>query len=165
MKVSGLVAGSSTMLWVLERTDNVAKVYAVDLAAATNIAGTAWDDPATSPSLEGLPDPAAAGVKVLPKTLVVDLSTIAGMPKKVEGIAMINLTTLAVINDNDFGVGKVDPATGDLIGSGLEAQLLVISLDAAPVQLPRTGGLSTLIVALAGLAMLGLGAIARRRTA
>ena len=59
MKISALVAAGPGKLLVLERTDMVARVYLVDLTQATNILGSAWDDPATMPSFEALDDPAA----------------------------------------------------------------------------------------------------------
>ena len=82
MKVSGLYAIGATELLVLERTDFVAKVYLVDLSAATDL-GT-WTSP--SPDLNHLESLNAdgalelAGITPLPKTLVVDLDSIDGMP-------------------------------------------------------------------------------------
>ena len=63
MKVSALAMLDPWRMLVLERTDAVAKIYRVDLTKATNILGTAWDDVATSPSLEALDD---AGLCWLP---------------------------------------------------------------------------------------------------
>ena len=37
---------------VLERIDRTTKLQRISLAGATNILGSAWDDAATSPSLE-----------------------------------------------------------------------------------------------------------------
>jgi Esterase-like activity of phytase len=51
---------------------------------------------------EVLADPATSEVRVLPKTLVLDLSAIKGMPEKIEGIALLDQNTLAIANDNDF---------------------------------------------------------------
>ena len=51
MKLSALAAIGPNTLLVDERTDNVAKIYKVDLSKATNILGTKWDDPATAPLL------------------------------------------------------------------------------------------------------------------
>lgn len=131
MKVSGLAALSATELLVDERTDDVAKITLVDLAAATDILGTAWDSLATNPSLESLADPASAGITVLPKTLIVDLSALPGIPKKIEGVTVVNPVTLAISNDNDFGL--VDETTFDTAGSltndsGARSQILYIKL-------------------------------------
>jgi len=134
MKLSSLVALNKNMLLVGERTDWVARVYMVNMAKATNILGTKWDDPATVPSLEQMDDPAAAGVEVLPKKLFVDLN-LPGMPGKIEGMAMLDEETLGVINDNDFGMdgdGKFD-ADGNNIDSGIESELILIDLNAIHV--------------------------------
>lgn len=116
MKISGLIGLSATTLLVEERTDTVAKIYRVDLASATNILGTAWDTAAaapgaSTPSLEGLANPSSQGVTPMPKSLVVDLSTLPGIPNKIEGIALVRPNVLVIANDNDFGL--VDNATFD----------------------------------------------------
>jgi hypothetical protein len=127
MKISGLVAVDADTLLVLERTDPIAHIYQVDLAAATNILGTEWDEPATTPSLEALTDFATSNVTPLPKTLVIDLSTLEGMPAKIEGLALLDTDTLAVANDNDFDIGEFD-AEGNNQGSGAVSQILMIDL-------------------------------------
>jgi hypothetical protein len=131
LKISSVVAVGPNLLLVQERTDRASRVSLVDLRKATNLLGGRYDDPATSPSLEQLTDPAAAGVKVTPKTLILDLNTVPGAPKKVEGIAVLNPWTIAVINDNDFGMtdgtGAFD-ADGRLIDSGIKTTLVTIRL-------------------------------------
>ena len=138
MKLSGVIALNPTTLLVLERTDLVAKLYSVDLSQATNILGSQWNDAKTAPTLEALGDPAMAGVRVLPKTLVLDLSSIKGMPEKIEGIALLDQNTLAVSNDNDFDSeeSKYD-AEGNNIGKGKISQILTISL-AKPLPLQQS---------------------------
>jgi hypothetical protein len=138
MKLSGVIAMNPTTLLVLERTDLVAKLYSVDLSQATNILGSKWNDAKTAPTLEALADPATAGVRVLPKTLVLDLSSIKGMPEKIEGIALLDQNTLAVSNDNDFDSeeSKYD-AEGNNIGKGKISQILMISL-AKPLPLQQS---------------------------
>ncbi|MEO7651997.1 MAG: esterase-like activity of phytase family protein [Bryobacteraceae bacterium] len=128
MKVSAVAALDPWRLLVLERTDLVAKIYRVDLTKATNILGTKWDDVATSPSLEALDDAGltAENLKVLPKELIIDLSTIPGIPGKIEGMAILDHNTIAISNDNDFAVG---PATcGANVGPGTKNHILVINL-------------------------------------
>lgn len=131
MKLSGVVALDATRLLVLERTDAVAKLYVVDMSAATNILGTAWDDVATTPGLEATTDLAAAEVAPLPKELLVDLSTLEGMPGKIEGVAVLNATTIAVANDNDFDIGEFD-ANGMNVGDGKTSQILIIQTPPIP---------------------------------
>jgi hypothetical protein len=130
---SGMVVGP-TSLMILERTDWVAKIYRVDLTKADNILGTKWDDSAIVPSLEASNDPVGIGVKVLPKTLVIDLHEIPGMPDKIEGISLVNPSTLVVANDNDFDIGNFD-ADGNNVGGGVKSRVLVISLT-TPVENP-----------------------------
>ena len=136
MKLSGVLVLNPTTLLVLERTDLVAKLYAVDMTKATNILNSQWSDPKTAPTLESLADPATAEVRVLPKNLVLDLSSIEGMPEKIEGIALLDRNTIAVANDNDFDSeeSKYD-AEGNNIGKGKKSQILVITLG-KPLPLP-----------------------------
>ena len=136
MKLSGVAFLNPTTLLVLERTDPVAKLYSVDISKATNILNTQWDDPKTAPALEALHDPARAQVRVLPKSLVLDLSSLYGMPEKIEGIALLDRHTIAVANDNDFDSedSKYDAAGND-IGKGKKTLILVISLS-KPLPLP-----------------------------
>ncbi|MFC8518321.1 esterase-like activity of phytase family protein, partial [Streptomyces sp. NPDC057257] len=118
-------------LLVEERTDKAARLQLVKLDRKANILGGPYDDDTTSPSLEQLDDPAAAGVPVLGKRLVVDLGKVAGVPGKIEGIARVDHDTLALVNDNDFGMtdgtGAFD-AQGRLIDSGIETTVTYVRL-------------------------------------
>ena len=136
MKLSGVVALNPTTLLILERTDVVAKLYTVDLSRATNLLGSKWDDFKTAPALEALADPASAEVRVLPKSLVLDLSNIDGVPEKIEGVAVLDQRTIAISNDNDFDSeeGQYDDA-GNNVGKGKKSKILIISLD-KPLPLP-----------------------------
>ena len=130
MKLSGVVALNPTTLLILERTDLVAKLYSVDMARATNILGTRWDDPKTSPGLEALADPVTAEVHVLPKSLIVDLSAVTGVPEKIEGVAVLDQHTIAISNDNDFDSEEsVYDQEGNNVGKGKKSQILLISLE------------------------------------
>jgi hypothetical protein len=131
MKISGLVHVSGRRLLVDERTDNVARIYRIDLAKATNLLGGPYDDPATTPSLEALTGLPA--VKLPAKSLVADLSEIVPtLPGKVEGIALLDRRTLVVANDNDFGLGEFG-ADGRLVDSGVPSRIVTIRL-ARPVR-------------------------------
>jgi hypothetical protein len=131
MKLSGMAALSDTRLLIDERTDDVAKVVLVDVSQATDIYLSQWDQISHSPALESLADPAAEGIAVLPKQLIVDLSTLPGMPKKIEGIALVNPEILAVANDNDFGL--VDETMFDAEGNltndtGVRSRIIYVKL-------------------------------------
>ena len=121
MKLSGIVWIDEATLVVLERTDQEARLYRVDLSGASDILGSAWDDPDTSPALEELEDPVAAGVTPLPKTLMIALDDLPQVPDKIEGVAVLDKETVAVINDNDFNVSGVEGTT----------QLLLIQVPAS----------------------------------
>ncbi|MFJ4693322.1 esterase-like activity of phytase family protein [Streptomyces sp. NPDC088766] len=131
LKISSVVAVGGDRLLVEERTDKAARLHLVRLDRKADVLGGRWDDGATSPSLEQLADPAAAGVPVLSKRLVVDLGTVAGVPGKIEGVALVNRDTLALINDNDFGMtdgaGAFD-AQGRLVDSGIETKVTYVRL-------------------------------------
>ncbi|MFJ3898404.1 esterase-like activity of phytase family protein [Streptomyces sp. NPDC090083] len=131
LKISSVVALGGDRLLVEERTDKAARLQVVKLDRRSNILGGRYDDDTTSPSLEQLDDPAASGVPVLAKKLVVDLGTVSGVPQKIEGIARVDHDTLALVNDNDFGMtdgaGAFD-AQGRLVDSGIETTVVYLRL-------------------------------------
>ncbi|GHH06417.1 esterase-like activity of phytase family protein [Streptomyces rubradiris] len=131
LKISSVVAVGRDRLLVEERTDKSARLQLVRLGRGADILGGPWDDDTTSPTLEQLDEPASAGVPVLSKRLVVDLGTIAGVPGKIEGIARVDDDTLALVNDNDFGMtdgeGAFD-ARGRLVDSGVKTTVVYVRL-------------------------------------
>ncbi|WP_430382282.1 esterase-like activity of phytase family protein [Streptomyces sp. P10-4] len=131
LKISSVVAVGRDRLLVEERTDKAARLQLVRLRGSSDILGGPWDDATTSPSLEQLDDPATAGVPVLPKQLVLNLGKVAGVPGKIEGIARVDHDTLALVNDNDFGMtdgpGAFD-ARGRLVDSGVKTTVVYVRL-------------------------------------
>ena len=111
-KLCAMAAISDGVLLVLEQGDGgVARLYRVDLAAATDTLG--HDEP-----LEPVHDLAAAGVAPAGKRLVVDLGPHLpqmrrdvrggdGGSIKLEGLAVIDGDRLLLVNDDDFGVPKL----------------------------------------------------------
>ncbi|MEL3944391.1 esterase-like activity of phytase family protein [Streptomyces sp. LNU-CPARS28] len=131
LKISSVVAVGRDRLLVEERTDKAARLQVVRLDPRADILGGRWDDAATRPSLEQLEDPAASGVPVLRKRLVVDLGTVDGVPGKIEGVARVGNRTLALINDNDFGMTDGPEAFdkhGRLVDSGIETSVTYVRL-------------------------------------
>ncbi|MEU7415165.1 esterase-like activity of phytase family protein [Streptomyces antibioticus] len=131
LKISSVVAVGGDRLLVEERTDKAARLQVVRLGRSANILGSRWDDKTTSPSLEQLADPSAAGVPVLAKRLVVDLGKVAGVPGKIEGVARVDHDTLALINDNDFGMTDgpdAFDARGRLVDSGIETTVTYVRM-------------------------------------
>ena len=66
-------------------------------------------------------------IVALPKTLMVDLSMLPGTPDKVEGLVVLDSTTVAIINDNDFDIGTFDE-NGNNVGPGVKTKIVVIRL-------------------------------------
>jgi hypothetical protein len=66
-----------------------------------------------------------ASVEPVKKTAVVDLAKLGFSPDKFEGLALIDSTTIAVVNDNDFGVSAID-SRGRVVKSGNPPRLVVI---------------------------------------
>ncbi|MDQ1040400.1 hypothetical protein QFZ75_006816 [Streptomyces sp. V3I8] len=131
LKISSVVAVGRDRLLVEERTDRAARLQVVQLGRSADILGDKWDDSTTSPSLEQLADPAASGVPVLRKRLVVDLGGVKGVPGKIEGVARVDRDTLALINDNDFGMtdgAEAFDAQGRLVDSGIETTVTYVRL-------------------------------------
>lgn len=133
MKVSGLYALSKNKVLVLERTDFVAKVYVADLSGATDL--ESWASPGGDPNyLETLNADGAlegAGVTPVSKTLLIDLESIDGMPDKIESIALVDKDTLAVANDNDFGLtdNPTWSASGGLTSdTGVPSRILYVKV-------------------------------------
>ena len=115
-KIGDAVALSATEMLVIERDsafgpDAQKFIFHIDLSNATNI--TEMDVP-QGIQLQSEAGLAMAGIMPVQKSLYVDLTEVgyyAG--DKPEGLAFIDETTLAVLNDNDFGISNTfDPTTG-----------------------------------------------------
>jgi hypothetical protein len=127
LKLSALAMAPDGQLLMLERSPNAARLYLADLQHATNILGSRWDDPATKPSLEAAESLAVLNVLTLTKTLALDLTQLPGVPDKLEGIAIVDPSTIVVANDNDFDVNKFD-STGANQGKNEKSQVVAITL-------------------------------------
>jgi hypothetical protein len=133
-KVSALWPAGPDKLLIEERDDTPSsdpaastKLYKVDFAKATNLLGGAYDQPATSPTLEqqyipkadGIVPPDPAGVVPGQKSLCVDVNAVltAGglVNQKLEGISVVRAngkSVLAAVDDNDFDLAHItNPAT------------------------------------------------------
>ena len=115
-KIGDAVALSATEMLVVERDaalgpDAKKYIFKIDLANATNIHDLTLPQGLQLQSAAGL---AMAGILPVHKELFVDpiaLGFLAG--DKIEGLALIDENTLAIVNDNDFGItGVFSPTTG-----------------------------------------------------
>jgi hypothetical protein len=102
-RISELLAIDGDRLLLLDRTERATKIFEIDTRGATNIAGSRWDDPRTSPSLEQV-TLAEAGIVPVTKRLVLDSANHPELPTKIEGMAWFANGDLMLINDNDFGI-------------------------------------------------------------
>lgn len=102
-RISEMMAIGLDRLIVLERTEQTTKLHEIELAAATNISGSKWDDAATQPTLEQS-DAAAVGITPVKKTLRFDTADFPKIVGKTEGMALLGDGALAIINDDDFGI-------------------------------------------------------------
>jgi hypothetical protein len=111
-KIGDAVSLGAGRFMVVERDDATGLrarkyLFEIDLKGATNIATATFNLP-TGKTIEQLTfaECAQAGVRPVYKRRSVYLPGAGyGDVDKVEGLARINATTFAVINDNDFGVG------------------------------------------------------------
>jgi hypothetical protein len=117
-RISEMMAIGLDRLIVLERTEQTTKLHEVDLAGATNIAGSKWDDVATKPSLEQS-EAAAISIKPVSKTLRFDSADFPDMVGKTEGMALLGDGSLALINDDDFGIAGARTQIVILKGTGI----------------------------------------------
>ncbi|MEA5576822.1 choice-of-anchor I family protein [Anabaena sp. UHCC 0451] len=97
-----------------DRSDNTSNklIYQIDLATATNIHNPANFTLPADKTIEQLTltELTAAGITSVSKSLIVNAAEIGytGV-EKLEGLALVSPNTLALINDNDFGVAGPTP--------------------------------------------------------
>ena len=103
VRISELTAIGESRFLVDERTDRTTKIFEIDLAGASNILGSKWDDAKTQPSLEQTKADAAE-IKPVSKALRFDSANHPNVPTKIEGIALFGDGSLMLINDDDFGI-------------------------------------------------------------
>ena len=122
-KIGDAVARGNGQFLVIERDDDKVgsddaeliekRIYCFDLVGATDITGLDAPVDVGGGVLKTVDqmtpaELAAQNIQPIRKTLEVDLNAAGyNAVEKVEGLALIDLGTLAVINDNDFGVASI----------------------------------------------------------
>lgn len=119
-RISEMLALGTDRLLVLERTNGTTKLHEVSLDGATNILGSKWDEAKTAPSLELSNDLSGTDIKAVEKTLRFDSADFKDLPVKLEGIAILGNGDVALINDNDFGIGGSPTRIVRLKGSDIK---------------------------------------------
>jgi hypothetical protein len=137
LKLSAMVALDSNTLLVQERTDNSFLLSTITIDNSANILGSKWDLAATSPSLEsytgvGTNAEVEKLIAASNKKVVFNSTSIATMPGKIEGVAVLDANHIVVVNDNDFNFAY-NTTTGLVDIGKLKTSILTIKL---PVALP-----------------------------
>ncbi|MBV6693787.1 esterase-like activity of phytase family protein [Serratia quinivorans] len=106
-KVGDIVAVDDQHILLVEQGSDkdkqmINKIYLVDLSQATDL--TNFDGKGKALEFDDAKDLAKRGVTLAQKREVVDLRKLGWQQEKVEGLSLIDDRTLAVINDNDFGL-------------------------------------------------------------
>ncbi len=127
MKIGAASMIGSDQMLVLERTDTASRIYAIDMATATNVLGTPWHAAEGPHTLESMDDPSQADIQVCPKQLVVDLTKRGEVPGKMEGMTVVGDRYIALANDNDFSFGDFD-AEGNATSSNVRSQVVLLRL-------------------------------------
>jgi hypothetical protein len=117
-RISELMAIGLDQLIVLERTEKTTKLYEIQLSGATNISGTRWDDVATHPTLEQS-NVTETGIMPLNKALCLDTADLPQVVGKTEGMALLGDGSLALINDDDFGIAGARTQIVVIRGTGI----------------------------------------------
>ena len=105
-KIGDIVALDNNRLLLIEQGGDKNKtmrnrVYVVDLSNATDLSAFDKEQP---PEYDDADKLKARGIKLADKTLAVDLRALGWQQEKAEGLALVDRQTIAVINDNDFGL-------------------------------------------------------------
>ncbi|KRF08067.1 copper amine oxidase [Paenibacillus sp. Soil766] len=93
------------------------RIYAIDLSTATNIIGKYDTSAAAGKTIEQMTvaDLKANGVLPTTKRTILDAVQFKFPYEKIEGVSLINGDTLAITNDNDFGIDSTTPENGTLL--------------------------------------------------
>ncbi len=110
-KIGDLVAINDTQFALIEQGSYKADgkvhnlIYSIDISSASDISASKLGSGLDLEYASTLAELQAAGVQTISKGLIADIAKDHGWTaEKMEGLAMIDPYTLALINDNDFGV-------------------------------------------------------------
>ncbi|WNR45304.1 esterase-like activity of phytase family protein [Paenibacillus roseipurpureus] len=121
--ISDLVVVNENTLLIDERDKfsgdkaQMKRIYAIDLSTATNIIGKYDTTAAAGKTIEQMTiaDLKANGILPTTKRTVLDAVAFKFPYEKIEGISLVNGDTLAITNDNDFGIDSNNPENGTLL--------------------------------------------------
>ncbi|MDQ0874058.1 hypothetical protein QFZ77_002717 [Paenibacillus sp. V4I3] len=130
--ISDLSALSSNVLLVDERDKNAGadaqlkRIYKSDFSKATNILGKDTSKNLESLSVQQLKD---QGIQPVSKELIVDIAKLGYPYEKIEGLTVVDKNTIAIVNDNDFGISYDDKGVLTLTSAPTQLQLIQVSDD------------------------------------
>ena len=109
IKVSELLCLGEDRLLVLERASETTKLYLVDLSAEFALTAEHSDE-STRPTIEELSAAGELDLPILPKRLLLNTDQHPQISADLEGMALLDPSTLLLVNDNDFGIEDVETA-------------------------------------------------------
>jgi hypothetical protein len=138
-KLGDLVAlGNGKFIVIEQGADPQGKVFnklmLVDIGAATDISATAFNADTSDLEKSSMAGAAVNGAdwsKVVPlkKTQLLDLNAVGWLAEKAEGLTVVDANTLAIVNDNDFGMKtKVFAPSGEVV---IDADVTKCNVDLA----------------------------------
>jgi len=138
-KLGDVVAlGNGKFIVIEQGADPKGRVFnrlmLIEVAAATDIAGAAFNSDTSDLEKSSMAGSAVNGAdwtKVVPlrKTRLLDLNAIGWLAEKAEGLTVVDANTLAIANDNDFGLKtKVFTPAGTAVA---DADVTKCNVDAA----------------------------------
>ncbi|MEN9346145.1 MAG: putative phytase, partial [Bacteroidota bacterium] len=135
-KIGDMAAINDSTFMVLEAalrgTSDIRRVYTININGATSVNSGLYG----GVTLEALVDSAglaANSIKPVKKTLFMNLLS-NGWPaslEKAEGLAIINDSTIAICNDNDYGQMAALPDNGVAMATGITGHVFVYGLQGA----------------------------------
>ncbi|MCD1259017.1 esterase-like activity of phytase family protein [Paenibacillus athensensis] len=127
--ISDLSALSDDVMLIDERDKNAGadaqlkRIYKADFSQASNLLGTPVSLGLEAMTVQQLRD---HGIVPVGKELVADIAKLGYPYEKIEGLAVTDAHTIAIVNDNDFGVSYDD--AGKLSLTGVPTQLMLIKV-------------------------------------
>ncbi|MEC5344302.1 esterase-like activity of phytase family protein [Brenneria populi] len=152
-KIGDIVALDNQRILLVEQGKDKDKqmqnrIYLVDLSQATDL--TPFDADGKSPEFDDGERLEKRGIRLAQKQELVDLRKLGWRQEKVEGLAIVDKQTLAIVNDNDFGLRAIlkspvkakDKADDYQVGADgkltRDGQATDASLEIVPLQKPES---------------------------
>lgn len=130
--ISDLYAMADDVLLIDERDKNAGKdaelkrLYKADFSQAANLLGTEWSEKLEQLTVEQL---RSGGIVPVAKELAVDIAKLGYPWEKIEGIAVLDKRTIAIVNDNDFAVDYDENANLKLTGVPTQMHVVEVKED------------------------------------